>query len=107
MSSKNSLAPPSHLGTFVYRYEGGLVYELNFDSDTKLRWRCLEGDDKGHAGSEESLRVAIRPGVHFLSWVEKDGLVVTQVIDYDAGTVNCVLVVEGKRIVLQGSVTRL
>ena len=63
-----------HLGTFIYRYAGGPVYEVRADSDTALHWRCLEGDDQGRAAQEVAHRVAVRPGVHFLSWVEADGL---------------------------------
>ncbi len=97
-----------HLGTFIYRYAGGPVYEVRADSDTALHWRCLEGDDQGRAAQEVAHRVAVRPGVHFLSWVEADGLVVTQVVDFDAGTVNCVLVIPGgERLVLQGTVERV
>jgi phenolic acid decarboxylase len=93
---------PRHLGTFLYRYSGGNVYEVRCDSDTALSWRCLAGDDKDNHGDEIATRVAVRDGVHFISWVETGGLVVTQVVDFDARSVNCVLVTGGERIVLQG-----
>ena len=97
-----------HLGTFLYRYAGGAVYEVRADSDTALHWCCLEGDDQGREAQEIAYRAVVRPGVHFLSWVEADGLVVTQVVDFDAATVNCVLVLSGgERIVLQGCVERV
>jgi hypothetical protein len=43
-----------------------------------------------------------------LSWTEADGLVVAQVVNYDAGSVNTVLVLPGgQRVVLQGTVQRI
>jgi phenolic acid decarboxylase len=106
MTTKPS-SKAQHLGTFIYRYASGNVYELRCDSDVALSWRCLEGDDKDNKGDEIATRVEVRAGVHFISWVEADGLVVTQVVDFDARTVNCVLVTGGKRIVLQGVVEKL
>ncbi len=92
-----------HLGTFIYRYEGGNVYEVHATADDRLHWRCLAGDDQGCEADETVHRVAIRSDVHFLSWVETDGLVVTQVVDFAAMTVDCVLVLpDGGRVVLQG-----
>ena len=94
-----------HLGTFIYRYAGGHVYEVQVKTDDQLHWRCLEGEDQGRESDETVYRVAIRPDIHLLSWVEADGLVVTQVVDFTAMTVNCTLVLpNGERIVLQGTV---
>lgn len=97
-----------HLGAFIYHYnDGETKYAVRFDSDTALHWECITGEEKGRSAHETVTRVVIRPDVHFLSWTEADGLVVVQVVDFAAMTVNAVLVVGGERIVLNGSVTRV
>ena len=68
---------------------------------------CITGEEKGRSADETVTRLVIRPDVHFLSWTEADGLVVTQVVDFTALTVHAVLLIGDERIVLNGSVTRV
>lgn len=98
----------AHLGKFRYAYEGGVVYEVEVERDDALHWRCAEGEDKGREARETVDRVPLHTHQHLLSWTEADGLAVVQVVDYDAGRVNTVLVPSGsERIVLQGTVSRI
>ena len=102
------MSKPQHLGAFIYHYNGGETeYAVRFDSDTALHWECITGEEKGRAGNETATRIAIRPDVHFLSWTEADGLVVTQVMDFTAMTVIAILVTDSERIILSGTVTRV
>ncbi|CAN7169864.1 hypothetical protein LJR161_000249 [Variovorax paradoxus] len=97
-----------HLGRFRFEYPGGVVYEVDVDDDDALRWRCVAGENKGREGKEVVDRVPLHPEQHLLSWTEADGLVVAQVVNYDAGSVNTVLVLPGgQRVVLQGTVQRI
>lgn len=97
-----------HLGRFRYEYEGGTVFEVDVERDDALHWRCVAGADKGREARETVDRVPLRPHQHMLSWTEADGLVVAQVVDYDAGRAHTVLVLPGgQRLVLQGTVSRI
>jgi phenolic acid decarboxylase len=98
---------PAHLGTFIYRYTGGPSYRVTCASDQVLHWECLEGDDKGQSARETPDRIEVAPGVHFLSWVETNGTVVTQVLNYAVGTVACTVVAGGERYFLRGSIQKV
>jgi phenolic acid decarboxylase len=100
-------APTVHLGRFRYEYEGGVVFEVNVERDDALHWRCVAGENLGQEGRENVDRVPLHANQHLLSWSETDGLVVAQVVDYAAGSVNTVLVLPGgKRVMLQGTVKK-
>jgi len=97
---------PRHLGTFLYRYEGGPSYRVTAPDNDTVHWLCVEGDEAGREATEQVTRLVVSDDVHLLSWVEADGLVVTQALNYAAASVHCVLVAGAERIVLQGSITR-
>ena len=102
------MSKPQHLGAFIYHYNGSETeYAVRFDSDSALHWECITGDEKGRAADEIVSRSVIRPDVHLLSWIEADGLVVTQVVDFASMTVHAVLIVGGERILLNGTITRV
>lgn len=95
----------AHLGHFRYEYPGGVVFEVEVLRDDVLHWHCVAGENKGHKGRETVDRVPLNPHQHLLSWTETDGLVVTQVVSYDTGVVNTVLVLPGgNRVMLRGTV---
>lgn len=98
--------PARHLGTFLYRYEDGPSYRVTATADDTLHWVCVEGDEAGREATEQVTRLVVSDDVHLLSWVEADGLVVTQAVNYATASVHCVLVAGAERIVLQGSITR-
>lgn len=99
----------STLGLFRYDYEGGVSYEVRFDSDTALHWHCVAGDEKGRQADETYDRVPLRDAQHLVSWTEADGLTVVQVVDYSSGQVHTVLTLPkgGERILLSGTVKRV
>lgn len=102
------MSKQQHLGSFVYHYNGGETeYAVRFDSDSALHWECITGEEKGRSANEIVTRLVVRPDVHFLSWTEADGLVVTQVVDFTAMTVHAILIAADELIVLNGSVTRV
>jgi hypothetical protein len=73
-------APP--IGkTFLFDY-GALVIQVRYLSAAKLEWEQIKGPQAGLKGEEEYASAAIRPGVHFIWWQEKDTSVVTQVVDF-------------------------
>jgi phenolic acid decarboxylase len=98
---------PPHLGRFIYRYEGGPIYHVRCATATDFHWRCVEGEQEGAEGRETINRIEVRPGVHFLSWREPGGLIVTQVVDFDARSVDTVLVDAGNLIFLKGGIEKL
>jgi phenolic acid decarboxylase len=103
----NRATTPPHLGRFIYRYEGGPTFDVLCATATDFHWRCVEGEQPGTEGRETIKRIEIRPGVHFLSWRESSGLVVTQVVDFDAGRVHTVLIEAGSLIPLKGSIEKV
>lgn len=103
----NAMNPVIHLGSFTYDYPEGVRYEVRCDDDTVFHWRCVRGENQGREGTEWIDRVQLHPQQHLLSWTEADGLTVTQVVDYDAGRVDTVLVFNnGGRKVMQGWIRR-
>ncbi|MEO7886966.1 MAG: MoaF C-terminal domain-containing protein [Polaromonas sp.] len=96
----------AHLGTYLYTYAGGPTYRVTCATDHDLHWECLKGDDKGQSAHEKPDRVVVAPGIHFLSWVETSGTIVTQVLNYAAHTVTCTVVAGGERYLLQGKLER-
>lgn len=77
----------SHLGkTFVFDY-GSLVIEVRYLSETRLSWEQIRGPEVGQKAVESYGSAAVRPGVFFFWWQEKDTAVVTQVVDFEKGQV--------------------
>jgi hypothetical protein len=76
-----------HVGrTFVFDY-GELVIRVRYASDRKLEWHQVKGPQAGSQGEEEYGSRAVRPGVMFSWWQEKDTAVVTQVADFERNLV--------------------
>ncbi|MBO1578046.1 MoaF N-terminal domain-containing protein [Bacillus sp. XF8] len=72
--------------TFIGRkvkvsYENGLVFQVTYLSETKLRWEALEGPKKGEFGEETITSMEVAPGIYFLNWVEEDGLTISQILN--------------------------
>ena len=73
--------------TFLFDY-GDLVIRVRYLSDRRLEWEQVKGPQAGLKGQEEYGSSAIRPGVHFIWWQEKDTSIVTQVIDFEKKVVH-------------------
>ncbi len=65
---------------FKYDY-GDTVYEINFKSENQLHWHCIEGEEKGRQADESYSSLRLNEHTLFVSWVEEDGLGVSQVIN--------------------------
>jgi len=71
----------------LFRYDSGLQVEGHYTSPTALNWRAVEGPPKGQTGAETIHAVEITPGVFFISWLEKGGTSVSQVVDLNRSKV--------------------
>jgi hypothetical protein len=68
----------------VLRYASGLAVRATYASGTELRWEALSGPSAGRTGREEIDAVEVAPDVYFVSWLEKDGTSVSNVLDLKA-----------------------
>jgi len=100
-----SAAEP-YLGTFIYQYDKGNTYRVTVPDNKTLTWECIEGSEKGAKGEEHPDRFKVADKIYFATWVEKTGIVVTQVLNFKSNTVHSTIV-EGKdRYVLVGKINR-
>lgn len=65
----------------LIRYESGLEVEAHYKSATELTWVALTGPSKGTSGSETIYSSEVAPGVFFISWLENNGVSVSNVLD--------------------------
>jgi MoaF-like len=76
-----------HVGK-TYRLDyGQLVIEVKYLSPETLQWEQVKGPEAGSKATESYGFTAVRPGVGFFWWQEKDTSVVTQVVDFEKGRV--------------------
>ena len=93
-------------GQFLYHYEGGTVYRVTFMDAGTLRWHCLQGDEKGAQGTEKPDRFHVAKNVYFLSWVEKNGIQVSQVLNLNTMHVYSTIIDGQSRYVISGRIQR-
>lgn len=86
-----------------YNY-GEDVYQLQFQSDTSLHWKCVQGDEAGKEADETYATQRLNKHSFFVSWVEADGLGVSQVINLKDMTINCYLKIDRDIIPLSGTI---
>jgi len=72
---------------FLFDY-GQMAIRVKYVSAKKLAWEQVRGPSAGSEGEEEYGSAAVRPGVDFLWWQEKDRSVVSQVVDLEKGVVH-------------------
>jgi phenolic acid decarboxylase len=89
--------------TLEYNY-GEFVYVVNFKSDKELHWKCVKGAEKGREANENYTIQRLNTNSLFVSWVEQDGLGVSQVINLKNYTVNCFLKIDKEIIPLSGTI---
>lgn len=92
--------------SLVYDY-GSYAYQLDFKSSDKLHWKCIKGDEKGKEADETYSTQRLNDATFFISWVESDGLGVSQVLNLEAMTIHCYLKIDREIIPLSGSVKEL
>lgn len=87
---------------FHYRYDNGVAYVITFESNQLLRWDAIAGPDQGMSATETYDSVQVAPNVHFITWLEGDGTVISQVADYNQMIVYTSLTCHGNQILLKG-----
>lgn len=81
--------------------EHGFV--MSFISENKLHWKCIKGPYKGQEADETYTVEALDSNIFFISWVEKDGIVVSQVANLEKKQIKSFMVIEKKIIPLLGT----
>ena len=66
---------------------GDYLFELHFESETKLTFTSLKGDTKGYSETVNITMTEIRPNVYMTYWAEKSGATVTHIEDFEKGIV--------------------
>jgi phenolic acid decarboxylase len=66
---------------FIIRYESGLEVKAHYKSATELSWEALTGPSKGESGDETIYSSEVAPNIFFISWLEKKGISVSNVLD--------------------------
>lgn len=104
--SAGGAASEAYMGKFVYKYKDGPSYRVIAEDAQKITWECIEGDELGAHGVETPQRFKVSKNVFFVTWVEKDGVIVSQVLDFDDMNVFATIVVGADRYVLEGKIIR-
>ena len=87
---------------FKYTYDNGVAYMVAFESDQSLHWEAIAGPDRGRSATETYDSVQVAPNIHFITWLEEDGTVISQVADYNQMIVYTSLTCHGNQILLKG-----
>ena len=80
---------------FTIRYRSGLTVEASYPDSNRLTWKALEGPSKGATGTENASITEVAPGVFLVSWIEKDGITVTNALNLNTNNVTSVVTVPG------------
>ncbi|WP_158839218.1 phenolic acid decarboxylase [Polaribacter sp. L3A8] len=92
--------------TFLYNYVD-YQYEVSFKSENQLHWKCIKGNELGREEDEHYKLQRINDYTLFISWVEKDGLGVSQVINLREYKVNSYLKIDKEIMPLMGTIKEL
>jgi MoaF-like len=66
---------------FHFHYASGLEVKGHYRTASELSWEVLSGPEKGSSGAEKIYAQEVAPNVFFVSWLEKSGTSVSQVLD--------------------------
>lgn len=99
-------AAEAYIGQFLYRYKSGNTYRVTVPDNSQMKWECIEGSEKGAAGEETPQRFKVNNRTFFVTWVEKTGINVSQVVDLKNMKVYSTIVDGKDRYVLEGTVIR-
>jgi hypothetical protein len=72
--------------TIEYRY-GVSIYHVTIDSDTTMHWEAIAGEEKDVKENETYAAEWIDSKKLFISWGEANGMVVSQILDFEKGKV--------------------
>lgn len=99
-------AAESYIGQFLFNYEGGSVYRVTVKDAKSLAWECIKGPEKGAHGIEHPERFKVADKIYFVSWVEKTGIQVSQVINLNSLKVYSTIIDGQERYVVTGDIVR-
>lgn len=99
-------ATEAYTGRFLYKYEGGNTYRVTVEDAKSMSWLCIDGSEKGANGIEKPERFKVADKVYFVTWVEKTGINVSQVINLKTMRIYSTIIDGKERYVLEGKVVR-
>lgn len=70
------------------KYETGAHYQITYLSESELKWEALSEVAEGEAevGIDPYWTTNITDSIINVNWIEKDGLTVSQVLDFNTNT---------------------
>lgn len=71
-----------------------------------MSWECIKGPEKGAHGIEKPDRSKVADKIYFVSWVEKTGIHVSQVINLNSLKVYSTIIDGKERYVVSGDIIR-
>jgi hypothetical protein len=71
-----------------------------------LSWACIQGPEKGANGIEKPDRLKVEDKIYFVSWVEKTGIHVSQVINLNTRKAHSTIIDGKERYVVSGDIVR-
>lgn len=81
---------------FLITYETGDTFEVYYKSRSELLWKAVGGPTAGSSGKETIHAVEAAPKVFFLSWLEKTGISVSQLLDLNTMQVTTFMTFDAK-----------
>ncbi len=72
--------------TLEYQY-GESIYHVTFDSDSEMHWEAVAGDETGAKENENYKAEWVDSQKLFITWVEANGIGVSQILDFENGIV--------------------
>ncbi|HSH85660.1 MAG: MoaF C-terminal domain-containing protein [Methylophilus sp.] len=99
-------AAEPYIGQFLFKYEGDSVYRMIVSDSNSLSWACIQGPEKGANGIEKPERFKVADNIYFVSWVEKTGINVSQVINLNTRKVHATIIDGKQRYVISGDIVR-
>jgi phenolic acid decarboxylase len=73
--------------TFVLTYDNGLQVVGRYAADS-MTWEARTEPDKGTTGTEQIHTREVAPGVFFISWLERSGTTVSQILNLNTDRVS-------------------
>lgn len=104
--STAAFAAEAYIGQFLFKYDGGSVYRVTVNDAKSISWQCIQGPEKGANGVEKPERFKVADQIYFVSWVEKTGINVSQVINLGTRKVYSTIIDGKERYVVAGDIVR-
>lgn len=92
--------------TFEYDY-GDSAYRVEYKSASILHWKAIKGEEIGRESDETYVLQQLNPYTFFLSWIEKDGLGASVVLNLKEKKINAFLKIDAEIVSLSGIVTEI